>query len=282
MEIKAADVKKLREKTGAGMMDCKKALTEAEGDFAKAERILKELGLAAAQKRADRATNEGRIFTHVDGKKAGILELSCETDFVARNAQFIELGKSLLADLVKTQADLESDHVQERIKDAISTIKENMSARRYKLVEANDNEFLVDYVHGDAGSIGAIVKIAVDDPAKTDQAAIRNFGFDVALHIAAFNPVFLSEDSVDPAYLKEQEEIFTKQAEGLGKPEKVIPGIVKGKMKKHLSEVTLLNQAFVKDDKRSVLEVAQDLGKEEDTNIEVKDYVYYRVGEDAE
>ena len=282
MEIKAADVKKLRDKTGAGMMDCKKALTEAEGDFAKAERILKELGLAAAQKRAGRATNEGRVFTLVNGKKAGILELSCETDFVARNAQFVELGKALLADLLESEADLESEKVQNQIKDAISTIKENMSARRYQVMEATDNEIIVDYVHGDSGSIGVLAKIAVDDPAKIDSEAVRNFGFDIALHIAAFNPAFLSEENVDSAYLKEQEEIFTKQAEGLGKPEKVIPGIVKGKMKKHLAEVTLLNQPFVKDDKRSVSQVAADLGKEENITIEIADYVYYRVGEEAE
>jgi elongation factor Ts len=282
VEIKAADVKKLRDKTGAGMMDCKKALTDAEGDFSKAERILKELGLAAAQKRADRATNEGRIFTAVTGNKGGILEISCETDFVARNAQFVELGKSLLTELIESKADLNSEQVQERIKDAISTIKENMAARRYEVMEAAENEFLVDYVHGDAGSIGVLVKIAVGDAGKADAEAVRAFGFDVALHIAAFNPVFLSEDTVDSAYLKEQEQIFTKQAEGLGKPEKVIPGIVKGKMKKHLAEVTLLNQPFVKDDKRSVSEVAGDLGKEQNTTIEVKDYVYYRVGEEAE
>jgi elongation factor Ts len=282
VEIKAADVKKLRDKTGAGMMDCKKALTDAEGDFAKAERILKELGLAAAQKRAGRATNEGRVFTTVSGKKAGILELSCETDFVARNAQFVELGKSLIGELIESEAALESDEVQAKIKDAISTIKENMSARRYQVMKADDNEIIVDYVHGDSGNIGVLAKIAVDDASKTSSPAIKNFGFDIALHIAAFNPSYLSQDTVEDSYMKEQEEIFTKQAEGLGKPEKVIPGIVKGKLKKHLSEITLLNQPFVKDDKRSVSEVASDLGKEEATKVEVKDFVYFRVGEDSE
>mgnify|MGYP006265963907 CR=1 FL=1 len=282
MEIKAADVKRLRDKTGAGMMDCKKALTEAEGDFAKAERHLKELGLAAAQKRAGRATNEGRIFTRVNEGKAGILELSCETDFVARNANFVELGNKLLGDLMESEASLESEQVQNAIQDAISTIKENMSARRYRIMQAADGEFIVDYVHGDAGSIGVLVKIGVDDPSKAKEEAVRNFGFDVALHIAAFNPVYLSEETVEDSYLKEQEEIFTKQAEGLGKPEKVIPGIVKGKMKKHLAEVTLLNQPFVKDDKRSVSQVAADLGTETGAKIQVKDYVYYRVGAEGE
>jgi elongation factor Ts len=282
VEIKAADVKKLRDKTGAGMMDCKKALTDAEGDFAKAERILKELGLAAAQKRAGRATNEGRVFTTVNGKKAGILELACETDFVARNAQFVELGKSLIGELTESEADLESEEVQTRIKDAISTIKENMSARRYQVMKADDNEIIVDYVHGDSGNIGVLAKIAVDDASKTSSQAIKDFCFDIALHIAAFNPNYLSEETVEDSYMKEQEEIFTKQAEGLGKPEKVIPGIVKGKLKKHLAEITLLNQPFVKDDKRSVSDVASDLGKEEGTKVEVKDFVYFRVGEDSE
>jgi elongation factor Ts len=282
VEIKAADVKKLRDKTGAGMMDCKKALTDAEGDFAQAERILKELGLAAAQKRAGRATNEGRIFTTVNGNKAGILELACETDFVARNAQFVELGKSLIGELIESEAKLDSDEVQSRIKDAISTIKENMSARRYQVMKAAENELIVDYVHGDSGNIGVLAKIAVDDASKASSEAIKSFGFDIALHIAAFNPSYLSEETVEDSYMKEQEEIYTKQAEGLGKPEKVVPGIVKGKLKKHLAEITLLNQPFVKDDKRSVSEVAADLGKEEGTKVEVKDFVYYRVGEDSE
>ena len=282
MEIKAADVKKLRDKTGAGMMDCKKALTDAEGDFAKRSAFSKSS--VWLRRRSERVAQQMRAGSSrlSTARRQAFSSSSCETDFVARNAQFVELGKSLIGELTESEADLESDQVQTRIKDAISTIKENMSARRYQVMKADDNEIIVDYVHGDSGNIGVLAKIAVDDASKTSSQAIKDFCFDIALHIAAFNPNYLSEETVEESYMKEQEEIFTKQAEGLGKPEKVIPGIVKGKLKKHLAEITLLNQPFVKDDKRSVSDVASDLGKEEGTKVEVKDFVYFRVGEDSE
>ena len=123
MDIKAQDVKKLREKTGAGMMDCKKALTEAGGDFEKAEKILKELGLAAAAKRGGRATNEGRVFTHIEADRAAILELACETDFVARNEDFVKLGNEIVEDMAKSGSSTENSAYAEKIKDAMTTIK---------------------------------------------------------------------------------------------------------------------------------------------------------------
>lgn len=282
MEIKAQDVKKLRDKTGAGMMDCKKALTQADGDFAAAERILKEMGLAAAEKRSGRATNEGRVFTKVDGKKAGILELSCETDFVARNKDFIELGGSMLQKMLSEGLDGDSEEVQTMLRDAIARIKENMGFRRFASMTADENELIVDYVHGEGGGIGVLVKIKVDNPQLLANEAVRQFAFDVALHVAAFNPPYLAPETVPEQYKRDQEEIFKKQAEGMGKPEKVIDGIVKGKMKKHLSEIALEEQPFVKDDKRSVKQVAKELGTESGGLVAVSDFLYFRVGEATE
>jgi len=140
MAITAADVKKLREKTGAGMMDCKKALQEADGDFAKAERILKELGKAAAAKRSGRATNEGRIFVAADGNRASILEMACETDFVARNETFVALGNEIVADILARGISEADDTLNAKVQDAISTIKENMSIRRFTTIEKGDSE----------------------------------------------------------------------------------------------------------------------------------------------
>lgn len=282
MEIKAQDVKKLRDKTGAGMMDCKKALTQADGDFAAAERILKEMGLAAAEKRSGRATNEGRVFTKVDGKKAGILELSCETDFVARNKDFIELGGSLLQKMLSEGLDGNSEEVQAMLRDAIARIKENMGFRRFASMTADENELIVDYVHGEGGGIGVLVKIKVDRPELLENEAVRQFAFDVALHVAAFNPPYLAPETVPEQYKQDQEAIFKKQAEGMGKPEKVIDGIVKGKMKKHLTEIALEEQPFVKDDKRSVKQVAKELGTEAGGLVAVSDFLYFRVGEATE
>jgi len=279
--IKAEDVKKLRDKTGAGMMDCKKALTDAEGDFARAEKILKELGLAAAAKRSGRATNEGRIFTRITEGKAGILELACETDFVARNSDFAALGNSIIEEMMEKDLAADDAGIQAKIQDAVATIKENMGVRRFQTMPVSDSEVAVDYIHGDGGNIGVVVKLSVEKPELVGDERVKAFAFDVALHVAAFNPAFLSEDRVSPAYLKEQEEIFTTQAKNMGKPENVVVGIVKGKMKKHLSEICLLDQPFVKDDKRSVSKVAKDLSTEVGAGVTVAEYLYYRVGEEV-
>ena len=279
MEIKAADVKQLRDKTGAGMMDCKKALTEAEGDFAKAERILKELGLAAAAKRSGRATNEGRIFTTITEDAAALLELSCETDFVARNKDFIALGNAIVERVARENISLEDSQIAEQVKEAISTIKENMAARRAKRMEIAKSEKVVQYVHGEGGSIGVLVKVAASKPETLENESVSQFAFDCALHVAAFNPTFLSKDNVPAEYVKEQEEIYMQQARNLGKPEKVLEGIVKGKLNKHLSEICFLEQPFVKDDKRSVAKVAADIGKEIGDELTVAEFAYYKVGE---
>ncbi len=281
MEIKASDVKKLREKTGAGMMDCKKALTEAEGDFTKAEKILKELGLAAAAKRGGRATNEGRVFTKVTDGKAGILELSCETDFVARNQDFVDLGQSIVAEMVETGKPATDPAFAEKVNEAITTIKENMAIRRGEVMELGSNDLVSDYIHGESGRIGVLVKVTVDNPELRSNDAVKQFAFDVALHVAAFRPTFLSIDSADPTYVGEQEEIFAAQAKALGKPENVTKGIAAGKLKKHLAEICLVEQGFVKDEKKTVAQVAAEVGKEAGGSVAVGGFVYYMVGEEA-
>lgn len=276
-DIKPAEVKKLRDKSGAGMLDCKNALVEAEGDFAKAEKLLKEKGLESAAKRSDRATNEGRVFTKIDGNKAGILELACETDFVARNENFLNAGSELLDTIVAENLTEITASLEESVKLVISKIKENISVKRFKTYEIADNELCVDYIHGDGG-IGVMVKITADDKALVSNEQVKQFGFDCALHIAAFNPLYLSRDAVDEAYTKEQTEIFMKQAENLGKPEKVLQGIVKGKLNKHFSQICLLDQPFVKDDKNSLGSVLAALSKEVGGKLSIVDYTYYKLG----
>lgn len=282
MEIKAADVKKLRDKTGAGMMDCKKALSDAGGDFAAAERHLKELGLAAAAKRGGRATNEGRVFTRVGQERAGILEFSCETDFVARNTQFIELGNKIITEIVDNGVAADDARFSEWVNEAISTIKENMSLRRCDVLPVDSSSCVVDYVHGEGGSVGVLVKVGVSSPELAANEELRQFAFDTALHVAAFSPTYLNENAVPEAYIAEQKDIFMTQARSLGKPEKVLEGIVAGKMKKHFSEICLLDQPFVKDDKRSVAQVAADLGKKLGGTVTVQEYRYMKTGEETE
>jgi len=276
MEIKATEVKRLREKTGAGMMDCKNALLKVEGDFDKAERLLKEQGLAAAVKKSDRVTNSGKIFSRMLPDRGILLELTCETDFVARNSMFLELGEAIMNKVVAQKLTAPTEELQLMVKETIGKIKENMQLRRIVSMPVAANEALVEYIHDNR--IGVMLRFSLGDPSVKDSARVKEIMFDCALHAAAFAPLFLSRDKVSPAFLKEQEEIFAKQAENLGKPPNVLQGIIKGKMNKMLSEICLLEQPFVKDDKRKVSKVLEELSQEAGTKIDIIEYLYMRLG----
>ncbi len=280
MDIKASDVKKLRVKTGAGMLDCKNALVEADGDFGEAEKKLRVLGLAAAAKRSGKAANEGRVFSLVTSSRAAIVELSCETDFVARNQAFVDVGEQVTGIVVDKALNEPNDEVIAIVDDVKSRIKENMGLKRLKSIPVESNSIVADYIHGE-GKIGVLVKAIVDKDELRDNEDVKSFVFDCALHIAAYNPMYLSIADVDSGYLKEQEEIFAKQAENLGKPEKVVAGIMKGKLNKHLSEIVLLEQGFVKEEKKKVVDVMNEIGKKTGGSITLTEFVYYRVGQDA-
>jgi elongation factor Ts len=278
--IKASDVKKLREKTGAGMLDCKKALVETDGNFQQAEKKLKELGLAAAAKRSGRATNNGRVSTKITSDRAGILEIACETDFVARNKDFIALGDALLSTVFEKNKTEIDEELENMVKDLISTIKENMTIKRFSVLDLAANEIASDYIHGE-GVLGVLVKMKAENPAVLETEAVKEFLFNCALHIAAFSPLYLSSELVDAEYLEEQKDIFTKQVAAMDKPANVVENIVKGKINKHFSEICFLQQPFVKDDKSSVSQVLAALSKEVGTKLEITDYRYFKVGEEA-
>jgi elongation factor Ts len=277
MEIKATDVKLLREKTGAGMLDCKNALVKAEGDFAKAERLLKEQGLAAAVKKGGRVTNQGKVFSKVLPDKGILLELTCETDFVARNSLFLELGTKLVEMVAAQGLTAKTPVMDTMVQETVGTIKENMELRRIAVVRVPSDEVLIDYVH--ENRIGVLARFRVGSAAVRDNPNVKATLFDCALHIAAYAPIFFSREKVTPSFLKEQEEIYTKQVEGMGKPANVLAGIVKGKLNKMFAEVCFLEQPFIKDDKRSVARVLADLGKEAGGAIEAVDFVYMKLGD---
>ena len=284
MEIKPIDVKNLREKTGAGMGDCKKALIEAEGNIEQAIKILKEKGLAAAAKRSARATKEGKIFTKIAGNKAVILELNCETDFVSRNEKFVALGDKLTDEIISSGAKEVTPALSTLVTEAIGVIKENMTLPRFKVLDIADNEYAVQYVHG-VGNIGVLVKFKADSKAVFDNDAVKTFAFDCALHVAAFAPVALSPDKISEAYIKEQTEIFQAQMDQdpkvAAKPDQVKAGILKGKLNKHFSEICFLDQPFVKDDKKKVSQVMAEVAKAAGGKLEVAEYVYYKLGDNA-
>jgi elongation factor Ts len=279
VDVAAADVKRLREKTGAGMMDCKNALVKSEGDFDKAVRLLKEQGLAAAAKRSGRATGAGKIFVKVLPGKAVVLELDCETDFVARNDLFLKLGNALVDMVAARGLTATTDEMDLMVKEAVGKIKENMGLARFTTITAGPGEMLVDYVHDDR--IGVVVKAKLSDAKLAAEPAVKQTLFECALHLAAFSPQFLSREKVPADWLKEQEAIFQVQVKAMDKPANVLQGIVKGKVSKLLSEVCLLEQPFVKDEKRKVAKVLEDLGKQVGGTVAVVDFVYYKVGESA-
>ncbi len=275
MAITASLVKELREKTGAGMMDAKKALTEVDGDMEAAVDWLRTKGLAKAAKKSGRTAAEGLVAVTVDGGKGVAVEVNSETDFVAKNAEFQDMvaaiaGAALGASDVEAlkAADLSGKSVADTITDKIATIGENMSLRRMAALEGDN---VVSYVHNAAasgmGKIGVLVAFSGADDAVARQ---------VAMHVAAANPASLGEADLDPALVEREKAVLTEQARESGKPEQVIEKMIEGRMKKFLSEVTLLNQAFVVNPDLTVAAAAKEAG------IEVTGYVRLEVGEGIE
>ena len=275
MAITAAQVKELRETTGAGMMDAKKALTETDGDFEAAIDWLRTKGLATAAKKSGRTAAEGLVAVAVDGGKGVAVEINSETDFVAKNAEFQEMVKgiadaALTVDTVDAlaAADLGGKSVADTLTDKIATIGENMTLRRMATVEG---DIVVTYIHNAAadnmGKIGVLVALNGGDEA---------FGKQVAMHIAAANPASLSEDDLDPAVVEKERQIQIEIARESGKPEQVIEKMIEGRMKKFLAEVTLLGQQFVINPDITVEQAAKEAG------AEIKAYVRLEVGEGIE
>jgi elongation factor Ts len=280
--ISAADVKRLREKTGAGMMECKNALVETDGDFDKAEKLLKEKGLAAVEKRSDRATNEGKVFIKIKGNTAVLVELATETDFVARNPEFIVLG-GVIADraLEKGYTDV-NEELSGMVTDLATKIRENMGLKRIQVVKAEANEALAEYIHGD-GNIGVVVKLAVDKAEVLAQEALKELAHGLAMHIAWANPLVIDRNQLEAAFVTEQEEIFRKQMEIdeslKGKPAAALDNILKGKVSKYLKSLCLLDQGYVKDEKFTVAQTLADSGKALGATLTISGYVYFKVGQ---
>lgn len=262
--ISAADVNKLRQATGAGMMDCKKALQEAEGDFEKAIDILRMKGQKVSAKRADREASEGAVFVAINGDatKATLIQLNCETDFVARNEDFQQMGQRIVdAAHSNSPASIEALHaidlgditVESLLTDAMGRIGEKIEVGSYEQVSG---EAVVTYIHPGA-RIGVAVAFA---KASGNTEAI---GKDVAMQIAAMSPIAVSEADVDQSVITKELEIGMEIARNEGKPEQMVEKIAEGKVKRFLKDNTLLNQEFVKDTSRTVAQYIKDsLGKE--------------------
>ncbi|MGY3814851.1 translation elongation factor Ts [Globicatella sulfidifaciens] len=259
-EITAKLVKELRDMTGVGMMDAKKALVEVDGDMDKAVDFLREKGLASAGKKADRIAAEGTTAFYVDGNTAALIEVNAETDFVTRNDQFKELVETLAETIAKTQpADLEAalaldvngETVENLIINAINTIGEKISLRRFEIYTKTDNDAFGTYVHTD-GSIGVLTLIE----GTTDEVVAK----DIAMHIAAMNPKYVSREDVSEEDYAHEEKIQTEIALNEGKPAEIVEKMIKGRMNKYLAEISLTEQPFVKDGDQTVGQYASAKG----------------------
>ncbi len=255
MSISAAEVNELRKKTGAGMMDCKKALTEANGDFEKAIEILRKKGASVAAKRADRSANEGMIVTKIssDNKKAAIVEVNCETDFVANSEDFVKLANQVVETVFETDAQnskvlLESNNdLHNLLVDVIGKVGEKIEISRVASEKA-ENGLLVDYVHM-GSKLGVIVKF---DNVTDSPRELVEIGKDIAMQVAAMNPICVYREEVPTSTIEKEIDIYKELARKEGKPEKILEKIAQGKLNKFYQENCLTEQAFIKDNSKSV------------------------------
>lgn len=286
--ISAAMVKELRERTGAGMMDCKKALTETNGDMNAAIDYLREKGLSQAAKKSGRVAAEGLVAIgfSADGKQGAIIEVNSETDFVAKNEEFVNMVNGFVQVVLDNnyttvdellEGKLGDGTVKDELTAKIAKIGENMTIRRFAKFDAADS-VCAGYIHG-GGKIGVLVEFATEaaniDPIKT-------MGRDVAMQVASMNPQFVDEKGVDPEYMEHEKNILMQQALNEGKPAEIVEKMVVGRLKKELKETCLLEQKFVKDGDINVAAYVKQIAKACGADVTVKSFVRYEVGEGIE
>jgi len=283
-------IKDLRERTGAGMMDCKRALDEAKGDMEAAVDWLRKKGLASAAKKSGRVAAEGLVAVSAQGKKASMVELNSETDFVARNEKFQELAALIAKQAAEAGSDVEKlkslkmesgKTVAEGITDAIATIGENMNLRRSVTLEVKDG-VVASYVHGAVqpgmGKIGVLVALE----STGDKAALEGLGKQIAMHIAAAKPEALNKEQVDPTKLDRERTVLKEQAIASGKPADVAEKMVEGRIRKYYEEVVLLEQLFVIDGKTKVADVVKAAEKDAGAPIQLAAFERFALGEGIE
>jgi elongation factor Ts len=290
--ITAEMVRDLREKSGAGMMDCKKALTETGGDFEEAQQWLRKKGLAAAAKKSSRAAADGLVAVAVDGPRGVVLEVNAETDFVARNESFQAFVKTLAQlalkngiidiDTLKAQPYPDTGRtVEEELTHLIATIGEQMTLRRLTTLSVPSGS-VVSYVHNElAPGLGKIgVLVALSSGAKGD--ALKDLGRKLAMHVAAAFPQSLSVSDLDPIAIQKERDVFSDQARASGKPESIIEKMIEGRLKKFYQEVVLLEQTFVMDNETRIADVVEAVAKTEGSPITLTAYARYQLGEGIE
>ena len=289
-EITAAAVKELRERTGAGMMDCKKALGETQGDMEAAIDWLRTKGLAAAAKKAGRTAAEGLVGVAVAGNRGAVVEVNSETDFVAKNEQFQEFVRTVADLALQGSGNVENllstswpagGTVQEKLTSNVATIGENQSLRRTAVLQVNDG-VVVSYVHNSVapglGKIGVLVALE----SAADKGALESLGKQLAMHIAAANPQALTGEDLDSATIERERSIAAEKAKESGKPDAIVEKMVEGAIAKFRKENALLSQLFVMDNKTKVEDVVAAAGKQAGATITISAFVRFQLGEGIE
>ena len=270
MEIKASQVKELRDMTGVAMMECKKALVECSGDIEKALDLLRSNSALKAEKKAARVAADGVLRVHVGDDYSTLIEINSETDFAAKDENFIKFAddvqKFISENKLTDIADIQASEVEDKRKALVQTIGENIQLRRLETIEYSSEMNTSSYVHSDS-KLGSIVVISGGD---------ETLAKDIAMHVAAFNPLCLSESDIDPQILEREKSIYTVQAEESGKPQEIMEKMIEGKLKRFLSEVSLLSQNFVKDPEVTIQNLL------DSNNAKIESYTRLKVGEGIE
>lgn len=270
MEIKASQVKELREMSGVAMMECKRALVDCEGDIEKALDLLRSNSALKAEKKATRVAAEGILKTFSGNTHATLIEINSETDFAAKDANFVtfteEVGSYISNNKVDNISEIQESEIEEKRKALIQTIGENIQLRRLETLEFSSDMNSGVYLHSDS-KLAAVVVLSGGD---------ESLAKDIAMHVAAFNPLCLSQADIDPVVLEREKAIYMVQAEESGKPKEIMEKMIEGKLKRFLSEVSLLSQAFVKDSEVSIEKLLAD------NNATIESYSRLKVGEGIE
>lgn len=289
MSFTAKDVKELREKTGAGMMDCKKALVENNGDIEASVDFLRQKGLAAAAKKATRIAAEGLIGCAVEGNTGAIVEVNCETDFVAKNDDFKNFVNEVVNALLTSSAkDIEefkaeklgSSTVTERIQELTLKIGEKIDIRRFDKRALSADGMMGSYVHG--GKIGVLVEVTAENADAAKNADFQELVNDLCLHVAAADPKFMDASEIDEDYKAREAKVYEAQLIEQGKPENMIPNIIKGKLNKLASEICLMDQKFVKNPDLSISKLVKEVEGKVGSKISVKGFSKVNLGEGIE
>ena len=274
-EITASQVKSLRDATNVSMMECKRALQEAEGDLDTATRLLRERGIVIAAKKASRAANDGLIASasSEDGTTASLVEVNCETDFVARNPDFVAFAQSLAARACESD-DNRAEQVKDEVTEKVTEVGENIVVARNSRFVKESGGMVESYVH--RGKVGVLLELSCEKEETLQDADFQTLARDLALHVAASNPTCLSSEEIPTEDAASEREIYAKQVKD--KPEQVVEKIVEGKMRKYYEQVCLLNQAFVKEPKQSISALLEEKSKSLGDTVSIRRFTRYQLG----